>query len=406
LPLGRVLAEPLVIFPRRIVPSLHDAIFGLYHAAGRSPQVAQEAIQMQTIVNLVSAGLGVAWVPESVRQFQRLGWCTAASGPRSARQCRRVRPAWCGQARRLPSLGRFVAFVKSLCASLASAPAKRRADNGKGTIPAMLTYPNIDPVALQLGPVAIHWYGLTYLAAFGLFMFLGLRRLRHPPLTRVGKRALVPGASGMWKTSCFWACWAWWRVGASATACSTSRVITCRIRWRSFVWQGGMSFHGGMLGVIVSQWWFARSRQRPFWQVMDFVAPCVPTGLASRACGQLHQRRAVGPLQRSPLPWGMVFPQSGSMLPRHPSQVYQFLLEGLLLFVLLWLYARKPRKPGQVAAAFLFGYGVFRFVAEFFREPDSFLGLLALGMSMGQWLVRAHDARGCRAVALVRSQAA
>ncbi|MBP8840729.1 MAG: prolipoprotein diacylglyceryl transferase, partial [Giesbergeria sp.] len=86
------------------------------------------------------------------------------------------------------------------------------------------------------------------------------------------------------------------------------------------------------------------------------------------------------------VPWGMVFPHSGSMLARHPSQVYQFLLEGLLLFVLLWLYARKERKQGQVAAMFLLGYGVFRFIAEFFREPDSFLGLLPLGMSMGQWL--------------------
>jgi phosphatidylglycerol:prolipoprotein diacylglycerol transferase len=141
-----------------------------------------------------------------------------------------------------------------------------------------------------------------------------------------------------------------------------------------------------MLGVIVSQWWFARSRGRPFWQVMDFVAPCVPTGLAAGRVGNFINGELWGRFSDPALPWGMVFPQSGSMLPRHPSQVYQFLLEGLLLFVLLWLYARKPRKTGQVAAAFLFGYGVFRFIAEFFREPDNFLGLLALGMSMGQWL--------------------
>jgi phosphatidylglycerol:prolipoprotein diacylglycerol transferase len=105
-----------------------------------------------------------------------------------------------------------------------------------------------------------------------------------------------------------------------------------------------MSFHGGMLGVIVSPWWFARSRQRPFWQVMDFVAPCVPTGLAAGRVGNFINGELWGRLADPSLPWGMVFPQSGP-LPRHPSQVYQFLLEGLLLFVLLWLYARKPRKP-------------------------------------------------------------
>ena len=152
------------------------------------------------------------------------------------------------------------------------------------------------------------------------------------------------------------------------------------------IWQGGMSFHGGMLGVIVSQWWFARSRGKPFWQVMDFIAPCVPTGLAAGRIGNFINGELWGRLAPPELPWGMVFPHSGSMQPRHPSQLYQFLLEGLLLFVLLWLYARKPRKPAQVAAAFLFGYGVLRFAAEFFREPDGFLGLLALQMSMGQWL--------------------
>jgi phosphatidylglycerol:prolipoprotein diacylglycerol transferase len=147
-----------------------------------------------------------------------------------------------------------------------------------------------------------------------------------------------------------------------------------------------MSFHGGMLGVLASQWWFARSRRRPWLQVMDFVAPCVPTGLAAGRVGNFINGELWGRFSDPALPWGMVFPGSGSMQPRHPSQVYQFLLEGLLLFVLLWLYARKPRKTGQVSGAFLLGYGVFRFIAEFFREPDEFLGILALGMSMGQWL--------------------
>jgi phosphatidylglycerol:prolipoprotein diacylglycerol transferase len=120
--------------------------------------------------------------------------------------------------------------------------------------------------------------------------------------------------------------------------------------------------------------------------VADFVAPCVPTGLAAGRVGNFINGELWGRFASPELPWAMVFPQSGSMLPRHPSQVYQFLLEGLLLFVLLWLYARKEHKPGQVAAVFLVGYGTFRFIAEYFREPDDFLGLLSLGMSMGQWL--------------------
>jgi len=151
------------------------------------------------------------------------------------------------------------------------------------------------------------------------------------------------------------------------------------------VWQGGMSFHGGMLGVLLAMVWYARSRQRPWLQVMDFVAPCVPTGLAAGRVGNFINGELWGRVADPSLPWGMVFRGAGD-LPRHPSQVYQFLMEGVLLFVLLWLYARKPRAAGRVSAVFLFGYGVFRFIAEFFREPDAHLGLLTLGMSMGQWL--------------------
>jgi phosphatidylglycerol:prolipoprotein diacylglycerol transferase len=151
------------------------------------------------------------------------------------------------------------------------------------------------------------------------------------------------------------------------------------------VWQGGMSFHGGMLGVIVAMVWFARSRQRPFLQVMDFVAPCVPTGLAAGRIGNFINGELWGRAAAADLPWAIVFRGAGDV-PRHPSQIYQFLLEGCLLFAVLWLYARKPRATGQVAAVFLGGYGLLRFVAEYFREPDAFLGLLSLGLSMGQWL--------------------
>jgi phosphatidylglycerol---prolipoprotein diacylglyceryl transferase len=152
------------------------------------------------------------------------------------------------------------------------------------------------------------------------------------------------------------------------------------------VWKGGMSFHGGLLGVIAAMALFARSRKRSFLEVTDLIAPCVPTGLASGRVGNFINGELWGRAADASLPWAMVFPQSGSNLARHPSQIYQFLMEGLLLFTLLWWYGQKPRGRGQVSGAFLVGYGVFRFIAEYFREPDSFLGLLALGMSMGQWL--------------------
>jgi phosphatidylglycerol---prolipoprotein diacylglyceryl transferase len=249
----------------------------------------------------------------------------------------------------------------------------------------MLIHPQINPVALQIGPVAVHWYGLTYLAAFALFMFLGIRRLRHQPYASI----TGPGA------------WSRRDVEDILFLGVIGVVIGGRLGYCLFykpgyyvthpleifaIWQGGMSFHGGMLGVIAAMVWFARSRQRPWLQVADFVAPCVPTGLAAGRVGNFINGELWGRLSSPDLPWGMVFRNSGSMQPRHPSQVYQFLLEGLLLFVLLWFYARTERKQGQVAAAFLVGYGVFRFIAEFFREPDAFLGVLALGMSMGQWL--------------------
>ena len=255
----------------------------------------------------------------------------------------------------------------------------------RGTIAHMLMYPQIDPVALRLGPLAIHWYGLTYLAGFGLFLLLGTMRLRHEPY------ASAQGAD------------AWTRrdvedmlfFGVLGVIVG-GRIGYCLFYKPSYyllhplevfaIWQGGMSFHGGMLGVIASQWWFAQRRGKPFWQVMDFVAPCVPTGLAAGRLGNFINGELWGRFAPPDLPWGMVFPHSGSMLPRHPSQIYQFLLEGLLLFVLLWWFARRRRRPGQIAAVFLIGYGALRFIAEFFREPDAFLGLLALNMSMGQWL--------------------
>ena len=248
----------------------------------------------------------------------------------------------------------------------------------------MLIHPDIDPVALRLGPLAVHWYGLTYLAAFGLFLFLGRLRLRHRPFAGLG-------AQKVWAPSDVEDILFLGVMGVVAGGRLGYCVFYKSAHYLSHplevlaVWQGGMSFHGGMLGVIVAMLWFARSRGRPWLQVADFVAPCVPTGLAAGRFGNFLNGELWGRLADPELPWGMVFRGAGD-LPRHPSQVYQFFLEGLLLFILLWLYARRQRAQGQVAAAFLIGYGVLRFVVEFFREPDAHLGLLSLGLSMGQWL--------------------
>jgi phosphatidylglycerol---prolipoprotein diacylglyceryl transferase len=245
----------------------------------------------------------------------------------------------------------------------------------------MLVHPQFSPVALQLGPVAVHWYGLTYLVAFGLFVFLGAQRVKLAQFAARGwqrrdiEDLLFYGVLGV--------------------------VIGGRLGYVLFykpgyyathplevfaVWKGGMAFHGGLLGVLVAMALFARSRSRRFLEVTDLIAPCVPTGLASGRIGNFINGELWGRAADPALPWAMVFPQSGSSIPRHPSPLYQFALEGLLLFLLLWIYAVRPRGFGQVSGAFLVGYGVFRFIAEYFREPDDFLGLLALGFSMGQWL--------------------
>jgi phosphatidylglycerol:prolipoprotein diacylglycerol transferase len=245
----------------------------------------------------------------------------------------------------------------------------------------MLVHPQFSPVALQLGPVAIHWYGLTYLVAFGLFLWLASLRVKQPHWAQAGwtrkdvEDLLFYGVLGVVIGG---------RLGyvlfykPGYYASNPLEVLA--------VWKGGMAFHGGLLGVLVAMALFARMRGRTFLQVTDLIAPCVPTGLASGRIGNFINGELWGRAADPSLPWAMAYPQSGSMIPRHPSPLYQFALEGLLLFVLLWIYARKPRGLGQVSGAFLIGYGLLRFIAEYFREPDAFLGLLALGMSMGQWL--------------------
>jgi phosphatidylglycerol:prolipoprotein diacylglycerol transferase len=149
------------------------------------------------------------------------------------------------------------------------------------------------------------------------------------------------------------------------------------------IWRGGMSFHGGFLGVLIALWFFARRRNKALLDVTDFVAPLCPLGLAAGRLGNFINGELVG--RPTEGPWAMIFPQVDS-IPRHPSQLYQFGLEGVLLFVVLWWFASRQRPTGAVSGLFLIGYGAFRFIAEFAREPDSFLGLLAGGLTMGQWL--------------------
>ena len=245
----------------------------------------------------------------------------------------------------------------------------------------MLVHPQFDPVAIALGPIQIHWYGLTYLVAFGLFLFLATVRARKPWFADAGwtrrdvEDLLFWGVVGVIVGG---------RLGY-ALFYKPEHYLTHPLEV-FMVWKGGMSFHGGLIGVIAALALFARRLGRPFLQVADLVAPCVPTGLASGRIGNFINGELWGRAADPSLPWAMVFPQAGDGIARHPSQLYQFGMEGLLLFALLWWYGSKPRATGQVAFAFVFGYGVFRFIAEWFREPDRFLGPLALGLSMGQWL--------------------
>ena len=240
----------------------------------------------------------------------------------------------------------------------------------------MLVHPQFDPVALQLGPLAIHWYGLMYLAGFMTFLWLGRKRigtLNHPQIDKkLLDDLLFYGVLGVILGG---------RLGY-VFFYKPSYYLAHPLEIFA-VWQGGMSFHGGFLGVLVAMAWLAHRRNLRWLQLTDFIAPLVPLGLAFGRLGNFINGELWG--RQTDVPWAMIFPQADN-LPRHPSQLYQFALEGLLLFALLWLYARQPRPIGAVSGLFLIGYGSFRFLAEFAREPDDFLGLLSFGMSMGQWL--------------------
>jgi len=239
----------------------------------------------------------------------------------------------------------------------------------------MLVHPDIDPIAFSIGPLAVRWYGLMYLAGFAAAWWLGTRRIAKgmAPITRAQFDDLI-----------FYAVLGVILGGRLGYVLFYKPGYYAAHPLEIFaVWQGGMSFHGGLLGVIVAMGWVAWRRGVDFLRLMDFIAPLCPLGIAAGRLGNFINGELYG--RATDLPLGMVFRGAGDA-PRHPSQLYQFALEGLALFFLLWWYSSRPRARGEVSALFLIGYGAFRFIAEFGREPDSFLGLLALGLSMGQWL--------------------
>lgn len=250
----------------------------------------------------------------------------------------------------------------------------------------MLVHPQFDPVALSVGPVRFHWYGLMYLLGFVLFLVLGRRRVKQglAPITAPQvEQFLFYGAMGVVIGG---------RLGY--VLLYKPAFYLAHPMDALHLGQGGMSFHGGFLGVVIAGWLFARRHGVSYLRLFDFVVPLVPLGLAAGRIGNFINGELWGRVADPALPWAMLFRGAGD-LPRHPSQLYQFMLEGLLLFVLLWLYARRPRRRGEVSAAFLVGYGLMRFIAEYFREPDAHLGLLQMGLSMGQWLSLPMVLAGC-----------
>ncbi|MDX1755785.1 MAG: prolipoprotein diacylglyceryl transferase [Marinobacter sp.] len=241
----------------------------------------------------------------------------------------------------------------------------------------MLRHPQFDPVAISLGPLKVHWYGLTYLVGFLVGWWLGRIRARKPwsPINEqqmgdvlfyIAIGVILGGRFGY------------------VLFYNFDRFLMDPL-WLLRVWEGGMSFHGGLLGVMLAMWWFGRKVGRSFFEIADFIAPLVPVGLGAGRIGNFINGELWG--RATDAPWGMVFPQAPDALARHPSQLYQFALEGLVLFVALWWFSARPRPKMAVSGLFLTLYGCFRFLVEFVRQPDPQLGYLAFDwLTMGQLL--------------------
>ena len=238
-----------------------------------------------------------------------------------------------------------------------------------------IQFPQIDPIIFQIGPVALRWYGMMYLLGFLGALMLGNARADRPNSGWTREQVsdlLFYGFLGVILGG---------RIGYVLFYHFDYFLANPLYLFK--VWEGGMSFHGGLIGVIIALVIFARSVNKKMLELGDFVSPLVPLGLGFGRIGNFINGELWGRV--SDVPWAMVFP-GGGPLARHPSQLYQAALEGFCLFLVLYLFSRKPRPMGMVSGLFLFGYGVSRFIIEFFREPDAHLGLLTFNLSMGQLL--------------------
>ena len=240
----------------------------------------------------------------------------------------------------------------------------------------MIIHPQIDPIAIHIGPLMVHWYGLMYFIGFLFFIYLGKKQIKRQFWSKINEKILDDmffyGALGVILGG---------RLGY-VLFYQPSYFYSNPANIFAF-WQGGMSFHGGFLGVLISALWVGKKNRIKWLVLTDFIAPLVPIGLGFGRIGNFINQELWG--RPSDLQWSIIFPLADN-IPRHPSQLYEALFEGLILFFILWIYSRKPRKIGLSSALFLIFYGLFRFFIEFTREPDYFLGLLYLNLSMGQWL--------------------
>ncbi|ATV46081.1 prolipoprotein diacylglyceryl transferase [Pectobacterium brasiliense] len=260
-----------------------------------------------------------------------------------------------------------------------------------------LAFPQFDPVIFSIGPLALHWYGLMYLVGFVFAMWLAVRRANKPGSGWTKdevENLLYMGFLGVFVGG---------RLGYVLFYAFPSFLENPLYLFK--VWDGGMSFHGGLMGVICVMLWFAHRTKRHFFQVADFIAPLIPFGLGAGRLGNFINGELWGRVTTD-TPWAMLFPGSRGedmalavsnpqwqaifnqygMLPRHPSQLYQMMLEGVALFIILNIFIRKSRPMGSVSGFFLIGYGMFRIITEFFRQPDAQLGLFGGLFSMGQIL--------------------